>query len=119
MKIVITGGGTGGHIFPALAVARALKEAGHTLIYIGKNPTAENKSMESQLVPEAGFDFAGIDFFGMPRQPGLKLIQWLFALAKAKKQAGGLIQDFAPDVIFGTGGYVSAPVLLADRKSVG
>lgn len=112
MRVVLTGGGTGGHIFPALAVAELLRQAGHELLYIGKPD-----SMESTLVPQRGIAFEGVYFSGMPRKPRLELfpemIQWFAQLYNAQKAAKEILNRFKPDVVFGTGGYVSGPVLLS------
>lgn len=109
-KFVVTGGGTGGHIYPALSVAEALKAQGHEVLYIGKRGGLEN-----DLVPDRGIAFEGIDFFGMPRRPGLKLLQWFLALHQARKKSEALLKQFNPDCILGTGGYVSGPVLIAAK----
>lgn len=108
MKIVVTGGGTGGHIFPALAVASMLYDQGHQIVYIGKPD-----SMESELVPQKGFQFEGVMFSGMPRKPGLGLLLWFAQLYTAKRAALKLLKEIKPDVVFGTGGYVTGPVLMA------
>jgi UDP-N-acetylglucosamine--N-acetylmuramyl-(pentapeptide) pyrophosphoryl-undecaprenol N-acetylglucosamine transferase len=111
--VVITGGGTGGHITPALAVAADLLKRGIRVAYMG-NPQA----LESQLAPQHGLPFYGVPFAGMPRKPGLALLTWLFALIKAIGLARQHLQQLQPDAVFGTGGYVAAPVLLA-AKSLG
>ena len=78
MRVVITGGGTGGHIIPALAVASALKQQGHEVLYIGSL-----NSMESELAPGENISFAGIVFYGMPRGVNLKIFKWLLDLNTA------------------------------------
>lgn len=115
IRVVLTGGGTGGHIYPALAVAQALQDHPEveSICYIG-NAT----SLESQLVPEQGILFETILFTGMPRRPGVAFIKWLIQLFQAVQAAKKHLQAFKPDVVFGTGGYVSAPVLFA-AKSLG
>jgi len=117
MRLVVTGGGTGGHIYPALAVAEAMKsDASVTAVtYIGKTA-----GLESELVPQNGIDFEGIEFYGMPRGKSpllpFKLLAWGLKLQKAKANARRLLQKLRPDVVFGTGGYVSAPVLMAAKS---
>ncbi len=113
MRYVITGGGTGGHIYPALAVAEALLRDPSTeqLLYIGKK-----NGLESTLVPAKGVAFEGIEFYGMPRKLGFGLLKWFMDLKTAIRVSKKLIQAVKPDVVFGTGGYVSAPVLLAAKQ---
>jgi len=116
MKVIVTGGGTGGHIYPALAVATCLagKPNVEAVYYLGKKG-----GLESELAIQAGFPFIGIAFAGMPRGKSpltlLKIFLWLLNLAQATFTALGEIQKIQPAMIFGTGGYVSAPVLLAAR----
>lgn len=114
MRLVVTGGGTGGHIYPALAVAELLKGdlSVEAITYIGKSG-----GLESELVPQSGIAFEGIEFYGMPRgkNPMLpfKLLAWALKLKQAKAHAKTILKRLKPDVVFGTGGYVSAPVLMA------
>ncbi len=117
MRLVVTGGGTGGHIYPALAVAEAMKsDASVTAVtYIGKTA-----GLESELVPQNGIEFEGIEFYGMPRGKSpllpFKLLAWGMKLQQAKVHARRLLKKLRPDVVFGTGGYVSAPVLMAAKS---
>ena len=115
-KILISGGGTGGHIFPAVAIANALKE---------KLPDCEilfagaNGRMEMQKVPQNGFDIKGIDISGFQRKNLLKNISLPFKIIKSLRQAKVIIRAFNPDVVVGTGGYVSGPVLrVASRMGI-
>jgi UDP-N-acetylglucosamine--N-acetylmuramyl-(pentapeptide) pyrophosphoryl-undecaprenol N-acetylglucosamine transferase len=114
MRLVVTGGGTGGHIYPALAVAEAMKALPgvETVTYVGKTG-----GLESELVPQNGIDFEGISFYGMPRGKSpllpFKLLAWGLKLREARAHARQILQRLKPDVVFGTGGYVSAPVLMA------
>ncbi len=115
-RVVVTGGGTGGHIYPALAVAQALlnETDGVDVLYVG-NAT----SLESQLVPQQGIPFESISFSGMPRGGGLgrlvALLNWLVQLLRAIQTAKGILKAYSPHVVLGTGGYVSAPVLFAAK----
>lgn len=117
MRVAVTGGGTGGHIYPALAVAEAMQGDPDVdaVLYVGKQG-----GLESELVPQAGIAFEGIAFYGMPRQKSLllpfKLVKWGLALQAATRHAREKLAAFKPDVVFGTGGYVSAPVLMAARR---
>lgn len=106
----ITGGGTGGHIYPAVAVADALMNDDETkdLYYIG-NP----KNLEYDIVSQKGYKFLGINIHGMPRKAGFEFLKWMFQLGLAVLKCSFYLRKYKPDVVFGTGGYVSAPVLLS------
>lgn len=108
MKAVITGGGTGGHIYPALAVAEKLEKRGWEILYIG----SEHR-MEAEIVPKTGYDFKGISVRPLPRAISFKLITSLFYNTKAFFKALKLIRDFKADFVIGTGGFVAGPVVLA------
>jgi UDP-N-acetylglucosamine--N-acetylmuramyl-(pentapeptide) pyrophosphoryl-undecaprenol N-acetylglucosamine transferase len=113
-RIVLTGGGTGGHLYPALALAEALKTHPmvETLLYIGNSD-----SLESRKVPEAGFAFEAVPFRGMPRGKNpFHLLGWLWALNQAIKQAKQTLKAFNATAVIGTGGYVAAPVLAAAKQ---
>jgi UDP-N-acetylglucosamine--N-acetylmuramyl-(pentapeptide) pyrophosphoryl-undecaprenol N-acetylglucosamine transferase len=112
-RVVVTGGGTGGHITPALAVADALRAQGVEVTYVG-NP----KGLEQAMAPERGYPFYGVEFSGMPRKPGVALLKWFFQLFTAARVARQHLRRIQPHAVFGTGGYVAAPVLLA-AKSLG
>ncbi|MFA9380571.1 MAG: undecaprenyldiphospho-muramoylpentapeptide beta-N-acetylglucosaminyltransferase [Acetanaerobacterium sp.] len=113
MRIIFTGGGTAGHINPALAVAGYLRERHPEaqILYIGNQ-----NGMEAQLVPAAGFAFLGIHSRGIVRRSGpsaiKKNINAVLQLYSARREAAIIIKDFTPDLVLGTGGYVSAPVIL-------
>ena len=106
----ITGGGTGGHIYPAIAVADALKAEQDTekIFYIGNS-----KNPEKQIAENAGYQFLSVDITGMPRKISFKLFQWGVKLIFATIHACFYISKYKPDLVFGTGGYVSAPALFA------
>lgn len=106
--VFITGGGTGGHIYPAIAVANALREAGCKIFYVG-NP----KNLEKEIAQKEGFDFLGVDISGMPRRADFGVFKWMWKLFVATSKALGYILKYKPDMVFGTGGYVSAPALFA------
>lgn len=117
MKVLLTGGGTAGHINPALSVADYMKEKNFTneFLYIGSKD-----KMEAQIVPKAGLPFCGITIQGLSRKKSLRGIrenvQTLKLLQDAKKEVHQILQTFQPDVVFGTGGYVSAPVMIEAQK---
>lgn len=111
MKILISGGGTAGHINPALAIAAKMQaDYGAEILFIGTQ-----KGLESELVPKAGFNISYIEVMGLIRKPTLKNLvvikKYLQAIEKCKK----IIKEFAPDVVVGTGGYVCAPVMSAAK----
>ena len=107
-SIIIAGGGTGGHIFPALAIANALKskDPSITLLFVG----AKGK-MEMQKIPEAGFEIKGIDIAGFNRSSLIKNIGLPFKLVKSFFQVRTIFKAFRPDAVIGVGGYSSFPVL--------
>ena len=107
-RIIIAGGGTGGHIFPALAIAGALKDKqpGIELLFVGANG-----KMEMQKVPEAGYRIEGIDIAGFNRSSLIKNIGLPYKLIKSFFQVRRIIRLFKPDAVIGVGGYSSFPVL--------
>jgi len=110
VKIILTGGGTGGHIYPALAIASELKQRipSVELLYVG---TA--RGMESKIVPPVGIPFKTIDIIGIDRTSMLKASKTLIKFPFSFFQARDIIKEFQPNIIVGTGGYVSFPVVLA------
>ena len=107
-RYFITGGGTGGHIYPAVAVADALLEQGNTIFYVG-NP----KNLEAEIVKNKNYTFLPVKSSGMPRKLSLKFLGWTARMFLGWLKCCIYIKKYKPDVIFGTGGYVSAPVLFA------
>lgn len=106
----VTGGGTGGHIYPAIAICDALKKDSETLdIYYIGNP----KNLEFEITKKLGYKFLDVNVSGMPRKFGFKMIFWFIKLQFAIFKALYYIKKYKPDAIFGTGGYVSAPALFA------
>lgn len=106
----ITGGGTGGHIYPAIAVAdELLKDTETANIYYIGNPN----NLEATIVKDKNYKFLPVISSGMPRKISFELIKWGFSLIFAWLKCCGYIKKYKPDVIFGTGGYVSAPAILA------
>lgn len=108
IKIIISGGGTGGHLFPAIAIANALRrlEPGVRILFVG----AEGK-MEMQKVPDAGFEIAGLPVAGLVRGGSIRNIHVAWKLFRSMLKAGQIIRKFSPDVVVGVGGYASGPVL--------
>ena len=107
-SFVLTGGGTGGHVFPALAVARVLKERGHKLLFIGTQ-----EGMESRLVPDAGFDIEFVRIGGLNRVGLAKQIRTMAQLPVSIAAAASLLRKFGAEAVFSMGGFVSGPVMLA------
>ncbi|HEY5039677.1 MAG TPA: undecaprenyldiphospho-muramoylpentapeptide beta-N-acetylglucosaminyltransferase [bacterium] len=108
-RVIITGGGTGGHVFPGIAVARELvKNPGVEVLYVGKN-----EGPEVAWVTSAGFSFEGITASGFPRGFSLRLFTFWIDFVRGLLGANRLISRFRPSVVFATGGYVSVPVSLA------
>ncbi len=113
MKVVITGGGTGGHIYPAVAIIEELKKRDEKIeiLYIGSK-----NSMESELIPSLNIDYKSIEVMGLPRKINLKLFKSVFVLLKGLSQAKKILKEFKPDVVIGTGGFVTGPVLYKAHK---
>jgi UDP-N-acetylglucosamine--N-acetylmuramyl-(pentapeptide) pyrophosphoryl-undecaprenol N-acetylglucosamine transferase len=108
LKIIIAGGGTGGHIFPAIAIAIALKKIneGNQILFVG----AKGK-MEMEKVPQAGYEIKGLDIAGFNRSSLIKNIGLPFKLLKSFFQVRTIVNEFKPDAVIGVGGYSSFPVL--------
>ena len=106
---LVMAGGTGGHIFPGLAVAEALRDKGWRVHWLGGKGSPDNPSMESQLVPPRGFAFESIDFSGV-RGKGLVTLAFLpLRLLKAFWQSIQVIRRVKPQVVIGLGGYIAFP----------
>jgi len=115
-RFIVSGGGTGGHIFPAIAIANALKEAlpDADILFVG----AKNK-MEMEKVPEAGYPIEGLWISGLQRKLTLKNLSFPFKVISSLQKAGTIINRFKPDVVVGVGGYASGPLLrMAGRKGI-
>lgn len=110
IKVVVCGGGTGGHVYPAIAIAEALREDLDVdrVFYVGCPD-----SLEEKVAAEHEFDFLPIRMSGMPRKISFGFIKWLFVLNKAIAESVGYLHYLKPDIVVGTGGYVSGPVLMA------
>ena len=106
----VTGGGTGGHIYPAMAVADALTENGAKVYYVGNK-----RNMELHLAQEKGYKFLHVGISGMPRKLNPKFFYWGIRLIRAILYSIKYIKKYKPKAVFATGGYVSAPMLFACR----
>lgn len=110
MNVIISGGGTGGHIYPAIAIANELKAIDPTtrLLFVG----AEGK-MEMEKVPRAGYEIIGLPVVGIRRELTLANLLFPIKLGRSLLRAQEIVRDFRPDVAVGVGGYASGPLLLA------
>lgn len=113
MRIIISGGGTGGHIYPAISICQTIlnRNKNSKILYVGKKD-----SLEEDLATKAGLSFCTVEALPFSRNNPGKMIQSLKALNRGKKQSKKIIKEFKPDIVMGTGGYVSLPVVLAAQK---
>jgi UDP-N-acetylglucosamine--N-acetylmuramyl-(pentapeptide) pyrophosphoryl-undecaprenol N-acetylglucosamine transferase len=109
-RIIISGGGTGGHIFPAIAIANALKKLNPAteILFVGASGR-----MEMEKVPAAGYEIIGLDIQGIQRKSILKNLMFPIKLLGSVRKAVKVIKDFKPDACVGVGGYASGPLLYA------
>ncbi|PWG00637.1 undecaprenyldiphospho-muramoylpentapeptide beta-N-acetylglucosaminyltransferase [Levilactobacillus bambusae] len=113
MRLMISGGGTGGHIYPALALITALKKRDPQaeVLYVGST-----RGLESKIVPEKGIDFRALEIQGFKRSLSLENFKTVYLFLKSVREARKLIKQFKPDVVVGTGGYVSGAVVYAASR---
>ncbi len=110
MRFLITGGGTGGHVYPGITIAQAIRDKlpEAEILYIGSR-----QGLEADVVPRAGFRLETIPLIGLPRQISPRILKAVWLAGRGVAAAGSIIREFQPDVVVGTGGYVCGPVLLA------
>jgi UDP-N-acetylglucosamine--N-acetylmuramyl-(pentapeptide) pyrophosphoryl-undecaprenol N-acetylglucosamine transferase len=110
MKVILTGGGTGGHIYPAIAIADKIKRkhSDADILFVGTE-----KGMERDLVPQNGYDIRFISASGINRKKLLKNVITVRDMFKGYHQAKNILAEFKPDIVIGTGGYVCGPVVRA------
>ncbi len=116
IRIIISGGGTGGHVFPAIAIADALKKIHHKIhiLFVG----AKNR-MEMDKVPAAGYEIIGLPVIGLQRKLSFKNIAFFYKLMRSIFISKNIISSFKPDVVVGVGGFASYPVLrVAAKKGI-
>ncbi|MBM7647217.1 UDP-N-acetylglucosamine--N-acetylmuramyl-(pentapeptide) pyrophosphoryl-undecaprenol N-acetylglucosamine transferase [Bacillus ectoiniformans] len=113
MKIVVSGGGTGGHIYPALALIRTIKEKHPetSFLYIGTE-----KGLESKLVTRENIPFRSIEITGFKRSVSFENVKTVMRFLKGVQDCKKMLKEFKPDVVIGTGGYVCGPVVYAAAK---
>lgn len=113
MKILLSGGGTGGHIYPALALMRQIKaqQPEAEFLYVGTE-----RGLESTIVPKTGLAFRSVEIQGLRRSLSLENVKTLYLMLTSVQKSKKIIREFKPDVVIGTGGYVCAPVLYAAHR---
>ena len=113
MRVIISAGGTGGHIYPALAILNKIKERepNSEFLYIGTH-----NRMEKDIVPKKGIPFETIEIYGFNRQNLLLNFKVAYKLFTSKRKCKKLIKDFNPDIVIGVGGYVTVPVVSTAKK---
>ncbi len=111
-RVLLAGGGTGGHVYPAIAIAEAIRaQCSEAVVAFA----GTRERLEWRAVPAAGFPIYPIAAAALPRQPSLRMLRVPWKLGQGLAESLQLVQAFDPDVVVGTGGYVSAPVLMAAR----
>ncbi len=110
MRIIMSGGGTGGHIYPAITIIRALQKQTQSceILFIGTK-----EGLEADIIPKEGLNFKTIEVRGFERRLSFKNIQTVLKTVGSLWQSRKIISEFKPDIVIGTGGYVCGPVLLA------
>ncbi|MBT6764768.1 MAG: UDP-N-acetylglucosamine--N-acetylmuramyl-(pentapeptide) pyrophosphoryl-undecaprenol N-acetylglucosamine transferase, partial [Prolixibacteraceae bacterium] len=109
-RVIISGGGTGGHIFPALAIANEIgkRYPDAEILFVGALGR-----MEMEKIPAAGYKIIGLPVMGFPRKPGFKTIIFFIRLLKSAAMARKIIKEFKPQIAIGVGGFASGPLLRA------
>ncbi len=113
MKVIISAGGTGGHIYPALAIIEKIKEKepDSTFLYIGTH-----NRMEKDIVPQRNIPFKQVEMYGFNKTHPLKNFKTIKCIFKSYKECKKIIKDFNPDIVIGVGGYVTVPVIISAKK---
>ncbi|HAP50630.1 MAG TPA: UDP-N-acetylglucosamine--N-acetylmuramyl-(pentapeptide) pyrophosphoryl-undecaprenol N-acetylglucosamine transferase, partial [Porphyromonadaceae bacterium] len=113
MKALVSGGGTGGHIFPALSIANEIRRRypDASILFVGALGR-----MEMERVPAAGYEIKGLPVSGFDRKRPWRNVRVLWQLFKSMRMARDILNDFAPDIAIGVGGYASGPMLKAAQK---
>ena len=107
MRVIISAAGTGGHINPGIAIANKIREKnkGSEIIFIGTN-----RGLENDLVPRAGYKLKTIDAYGLKKEFSIQNLKHIIATIKSRKDVQKIIDEFKPDLVIGTGGYICGPV---------
>ncbi|WP_419750280.1 undecaprenyldiphospho-muramoylpentapeptide beta-N-acetylglucosaminyltransferase [Terrisporobacter petrolearius] len=108
MKVLLSGGGTGGHVYPAIAIANKIKEENPDceILFVGTE-----KGIESEIVPKYGYELKTVTVQGFRRKMDFENVKRVFKLCKGLEQSRRIVKKYKPDIVIGTGGYVSGPVL--------
>ena len=108
MKVLLSGGGTGGHVYPAIAIANKIKEENPDceILFVGTE-----KGLESEIVPKYGYELKTVTVQGFRRKIDFENVKRVFKLCKGLEQSRRIVKKYKPDIVIGTGGYVSGPVL--------
>ncbi len=109
-KVILSGGGTGGHIFPALSIANEIRKRypDSEILFVGALGR-----MEMEKIPAAGYKIVGLPVMGFPRKPSLKIFTFFNKLRQSASMANKIVKDFKPEIAIGVGGYASGPLLRA------
>ena len=110
MKVIITAGGTGGHIYPALSILNKIKllEPNSEFIYIGTH-----NRMEKDIIPSYNIKYISLEIYGLSKKDIVRNIKNIYLIGKAYKKCKNIMKEFKPDIVIGVGGYVTYPVILA------
>lgn len=113
-RVIISGGGTGGHIFPALSIASEIRKRypDAEILFVGAIDR-----MEMEKVPAAGYKIIGLPVMGFPRKPGMKMFTFFKKLYQSSVMAKKIVRDFNPEIAIGVGGYASGPLLRAAAEA--
>ena len=113
MRVIVSAGGTGGHIYPALAIINKIKEHNKDTEFLFIGTTTR---MEKDIIPEHNINYVGLDTYGLQRKITLRNIKSVFKFLSAISKSKKIIKEFKPDIVIGCGGYVMAPVIYAAKK---
>lgn len=107
MRVIISAAGTGGHINPGIAIANKIKEMepDSRIMFIGTN-----RGLENDLVPRAGYELKTIEAYGLKKELSISNISHIISTLKSRKDVKKIFEDFKPDIVIGTGGYICGPV---------
>ncbi len=111
MRIIISGGGTGGHLYPALAIGRAFKALGAEVLYVGSS-----NGIEKDIMPKESFPYRLLPVEGINKKSGLDLMRSLWKAQRSYRMAKEIVREFKPDLTIGTGGYAAYPTIKAAVK---
>lgn len=113
LRVIVCGGGTGGHIYPALAIINKIKEKekNSEFLYIGTH-----NRMEKDIIPKYNIPYKSLEMYGIKRSLSLSNIKTMYCYLKAINKSKKIIKDFNPDIVIGVGGYITAPVIMSAKK---